>query len=84
VDGEGVALDRCARREGDMFPTFCGVAGPAGWALMLLVWLGLVALTVWAIARLFPDRSARAEPAVREPQQPAAAAPSSLIESGQH
>jgi hypothetical protein len=64
-----------------MFPTFCGAMGPAGWASMLLVWVGLVALTVWGIARLFPDRPAPAEPAVREPQQPAAA-PLSPIRSG--
>lgn len=38
-----------------MFPSFCGPMGMAGWLLMLLVWAGLVALTVWGIARLFPD-----------------------------
>ena len=40
-----------------MFPTFCSPMGVAGWLLMLLLWGGLIALAVWGIARLFPDRA---------------------------
>ena len=39
-----------------MFPVYCGAMGFAGWIVMLLVWAALVALVVWGIARLFPDR----------------------------
>lgn len=39
-----------------MFPNFCGSMGLLGWLVMLLVWGGLIALVVWGIALLFPDR----------------------------
>jgi hypothetical protein len=61
-----------------MFLDICGATGIAGWLLMLLLWAGLVALAVWGIARLFPDRPARPEPTVTRQE----AAPPSLIESG--
>lgn len=41
-----------------MIPSFCGAMGLTGWMAMLVVWTSLVALAVWAIARLFPDRPA--------------------------
>jgi hypothetical protein len=63
-----------------MFPNFCGAMGFAGWLAMLVVWAGLVALMVWGIARLFPDRPGPAEPTVPLRRQPDA--PPSLIESG--
>lgn len=40
-----------------MFPNYCGVGGYAGWLVMLLLWVGVVALVVWGVARLFPNRS---------------------------
>jgi hypothetical protein len=46
-----------------MFPSFFGVIGVAGWLVMLLVWTGLVALVVWTITRLFPDRPRPTPPA---------------------
>ncbi|HET8661691.1 MAG TPA: hypothetical protein VFM55_22190 [Micromonosporaceae bacterium] len=44
-----------------MFPSFCGAMGFAGWLFMLVFWAGLVALVVWGVARLFPDRSVPVE-----------------------
>ena len=61
-----------------MFPNFCGSMGFAGWLTMLLIWTGLVAVAVWGIARLFPDRPRRAEP---PPPPPQAETPPSLIDS---
>lgn len=63
-----------------MFPNFCGAMGFAGWLVMLLVWTGLIALVVWAITRLFPDRPHPASPTLPQPRQPDDAP--SLIESG--
>jgi hypothetical protein len=36
--------------------------GLTGWLVMAAVWTGLIALVVWAIARLFPQRSAAVPP----------------------
>jgi len=63
-----------------MFPNFCGAMGFAGWLVMLVVWAGLVALMVWGVARLFPDRPGPTGPTVPKRRQPDA--PPSLIESG--
>ena len=32
--------------------------GAGGWVLMILAWVALIGLIVWAISRLFPARSA--------------------------
>ncbi len=32
--------------------------GAGGWVLMILAWVALIGLVVWAISRLFPARSA--------------------------
>ncbi|GAA0466876.1 hypothetical protein Aca07nite_71830 [Actinoplanes capillaceus] len=40
-----------------MFSSFCGAMGLAGWLVMLLFWVALIAAVVWGITRLFPDRS---------------------------
>jgi hypothetical protein len=54
-----------------MFPTFCGAMGIAGWVAMVLVWTAAVGLAVWAIARLFPDRTGPPPPAPPpSPRQP--------------
>lgn len=53
--GRGVSA---VRGPGRMIPSFCGTMGLTGWMAMLVVWTSLVALAVWAIARLFPDRPA--------------------------
>lgn len=42
-----------------MFSNLRGLAGPAGWLLIPLVWTGMLALVVWGITRLFPDRAGR-------------------------
>ncbi len=31
--------------------------GASGWLAMAVVWIGVVALVVWAVGRLFPGRS---------------------------
>ena len=66
-----------------MFPTFCGPMGVTGWLLMLLFWAGLIALVVWGIARLFPDRHEPTEPLV-SPQRRRGEeeTPSPLVDSG--
>ena len=33
-----------------------GSMGVAGWLLMTLFWIGLIAVIVWAVASLFPGR----------------------------
>jgi hypothetical protein len=63
-----------------MFPNFCGAMGLAGWLIMLLIWTGLIALVVWAITRLFPDRPSPTPPQPPQPRQPDDAAP--LIKPG--
>ncbi|MEV0901604.1 hypothetical protein [Actinoplanes sp. NPDC049802] len=40
-----------------MVSSFCGAMGVAGWLVMLLVWVALIAAVVWGITRLFPDRA---------------------------
>jgi hypothetical protein len=52
---------------------------------MMLVWAGLIALAVWGIARLFPDRTAPTPTRTLVPPQPGRGeddAPSPLVESG--
>jgi hypothetical protein len=66
VDGERDAVERPIR-EDDMFPSFCGAMGVAGWLAMLLLWVVSIAVVVWGITRLFPDRSAT--PTTPEPPQ---------------
>lgn len=47
--------------------------GAGGWVLMILAWVALIGLIVWAIARLFPalsgGTSRREERDVETPQQ---------------
>jgi hypothetical protein len=43
-----------------MFGGYCAGLGVAGWALMIGLWGGLLAVVVWAVARLFPS-SARGD-----------------------
>ncbi|GAA0467133.1 hypothetical protein Aca07nite_71470 [Actinoplanes capillaceus] len=50
-----------------MVPSFCGATGLAGWLIMLLVWVVLIAAVVWGITRLFPDRNEATAPA--QPRQ---------------
>ena len=38
---------------------FCGAMGVAGWALMVGVWLAVLAVAVWAVSRLFPSARRR-------------------------
>jgi putative membrane protein len=42
--------------------------GAAGWLLMAVFWIALIALVVFAVVRLFPAR-AEAGPAPREPDE---------------
>ncbi|MEU7872201.1 hypothetical protein [Dactylosporangium sp. NPDC049140] len=39
-----------------MFPAYCSALGLTGWLLMLGLWVAVVALVVWGVTRLFPDR----------------------------
>jgi putative membrane protein len=50
-----------------MFRGFHEGMGAGGWVLMSLFWVGLLAVIVWAIARIVPARSDHA----REPQHAA-------------
>ncbi|HEX5995145.1 MAG TPA: hypothetical protein VFY84_08410, partial [Jiangellales bacterium] len=45
-----------------MFGALCGPMGLTGWVVMAAVWTGLIALVVWSIARLFPQRLAATPP----------------------
>lgn len=38
---------------------YCGGMSVAGWALMVGVWLTVIGLIVWAVARLFPSSHRR-------------------------
>ena len=49
-----------------MFRGFHEGMGAGGWVLMSLFWVGLLAVIVWAIARIVPSRSDHA----REPSTP--------------
>ena len=60
-----------------MFPNLCAAMGFASWLVILLVWTGLIALVVWGITRLFPDRPPPVPPQPRKPDDRR-----SLIESG--
>jgi hypothetical protein len=40
----------------------CGPMGLTGWVVTWTVWTGLIALVVWTIARLFPERAAPGPP----------------------
>ena len=42
---------------------FCTAMGSAGWLVMLLIWVALIAAVVWAISRLFPARKGTTVPA---------------------
>lgn len=44
--------------------------GLVGRLIMLLAWVGLIALVVWVITRLFPGRPRPARPVPHKPQQP--------------
>lgn len=44
--------------------------GTAGWLLMALFWIALVALVVFAVVRLFPGRSDAASGAGERPEEP--------------
>jgi hypothetical protein len=45
-----------------VFPDYNNAMGLLGWIVTLLVWTGLVALTVWAITWLFPNPPRAAAP----------------------
>lgn len=53
-----------------MLPSFCGAMGTAGWLVMLLMWGALIAVVVWAITRLFPDRTTPTPPPPQPPPPP--------------
>ena len=44
-----------------MFGGYCAGLGVAGWALMIGLWGGLLAVVVWAVARLFPSGTRRVD-----------------------
>ena len=43
--------------------------GVFGWIVMTFLWVGVVALIVWAVANLFPGRAGRAESAPERPEE---------------
>ncbi|GAA0458228.1 hypothetical protein Aca07nite_64500 [Actinoplanes capillaceus] len=45
-----------------MVPSFYSATGAAGWLIMLLAWVALIAMAVWGIKRLFPDRNQTTAP----------------------
>ncbi|WP_432825995.1 hypothetical protein [Dactylosporangium sp. CA-092794] len=58
-----------------MIPAYCSALGLAGWLLMLAFWVAVVALVVWGVTRLFPDRPRTGPPpppADDQSQRPAA------------
>ena len=57
-----------------MFSGLCGPMGVTGWLVMAALWTGLIALVVWAIARLFPQGPSPAPPS--EDSQESVARPS--------
>lgn len=46
-----------------------GGMGAAGWIVMMLFWVGLVAVIVWAVANLFPSRAARDDGVPERPEE---------------
>jgi putative membrane protein len=46
-----------------------GGMGAAGWIVMMLFWVGLVAVIVWAVANLFPSRAGRAGGVPERPEE---------------
>ncbi len=38
---------------------YCGSMGLGGWLLMVGLWVGLLALVLWAVSRLFPATNQR-------------------------
>lgn len=40
---------------------YCSSMGAGGWLLMIGIWVGLVAVVVWAVSRLFPAADQRRE-----------------------
>ncbi len=55
-----------------MFSGLCGPMGLTGWIIMAVVWTGLIAVVVWAIARLFPERPTSPPPPPLDPAPPGA------------
>lgn len=43
--------------------------GVFGWIVMTFLWVGVVALIVWAVANLFPGRTGRADNAPERPEE---------------
>lgn len=43
--------------------------GAAGWFLMTVLWVVLIAAIVWAVANLFPARGPRAEAGPERPEE---------------
>jgi len=43
--------------------------GVFGWIVMTFLWVGVVALIVWAVANLFPGRAGSAESAPERPEE---------------
>ena len=52
-----------------MMDGFDGGMGAAGWIVMTLFWVALVAVIVWAVANLFPSRSGRDEGVPERPEE---------------
>lgn len=44
--------------------------GVAGWFLMTVFWVALIAAIIWAVANLFPGRSASEPTSVERPERP--------------
>jgi putative membrane protein len=44
--------------------------GVAGWFLMTVFWVALIAAVIWAVANLFPGRSASEPTPVERPDRP--------------
>ena len=46
-----------------------GHMGGGGWLLMILLWVGLLGVIVWAVARIVPPRSGRADASQESPEE---------------
>ena len=55
-----------------MFGGFHDGMGAGGWVLMSLFWIVLVAVTVWAIARIIPARGEQPREPMRSSDEPLA------------